>query len=95
MIFRHGGNPDKRMGADGSRNGRPLEVKSVRKDKRFRINRKPHRRMVRTDGHYILVDNGRSKVVPASRVSELIGRGKWLKDRKYPHKFLDKKKIFR
>lgn len=94
-IRRHGGNPNKRMGADGSRNGRPLEVKSVKTDDRYRINQEAHRRMIRQDGTYIFInENGKSREVPARAVSTMMGRGPWYKDRDYPHKFVDEEQVF-
>lgn len=94
MIRHYGGNPDKRRGADGSRRNRPLEVKSARKDHRYRINQGPHRNLVRNGGQYIFVSGGRSKVVSARKVSKLLGRGSWHKDRRYPHRFLDKSEVW-
>jgi hypothetical protein len=88
IIKRLGGTPKrvKNMG-DGMLRGKPVEVKSARKDNRFRVNKDNHKAMVRKKGNYILVKNGKSKVVSAKTVSKKLGRGKWLKDRKFPHKF--------
>jgi len=95
VIKRHGGNPSVRMGADGSRNGRPLEVKSVKKDDRYRINQDNHRAMVRKDGTYIFVDeHGHTREVSARAVSTMIGGGPWYKDRTYPHKFVGEEQVF-
>ena len=82
-------------GYDGEINGRPVEVRSARRDDRYRIQKNVHKELIRKHGSYIFVKNGRSVRVPAREVSDNIGRGKWFKDRKYPHKFLDVKKIFK
>lgn len=96
MIKKYGGKPLKKYGFDGKLWGRPVEVRSIRKDNRFRIQKDVHRSLVRGGGCYIFVDKrGRSRKVSAKSVSRRIGRGKWYKDRKYPHKFLRKKQVFR
>ncbi len=89
-----GGKPLTKFGTDGELNGRPVEHRTARKDKRFRIGKKTHKKLVRKDGNYIFEYKGRTKVVPAKRVSKLIGRGKWLKDRGYPHKFVKVRQVF-
>lgn len=95
VIKKHGGTPLIKYGTDGTINGRPVEVRSVRKDDRYRIQKNVHRSLVKAQGSYIFVDKrGRSKKVTAKTVSEKLGGGKWFKDRKYPHKFLKKKDIF-
>lgn len=95
VILRHGGRPLVKSGTDGTLNGRPVEVRSVRKDDRYRIQKDTHQTLVRRRGAYIFVNpRGHSKVVPASRVSKLIGFGKWFKDRVYPHKFLKTEQIW-
>lgn len=84
-----------KSGTDGVLNGRPVEVRSVRKDNRYRIQKDTHRELVKHRGSYLFVNGrGQSKVVPAARVSKLIGFGKWLKDRVYPHKFLKTKQVW-
>ena len=93
-IKRMGGRPLIKYGTDGLLNGRPVEVRSCRKDNRYRIQEDVHRRLVGQHGSYILCAGGRTKRVSARRVSRLLGRGKWFKDRSYPHKFLKKSQVF-
>jgi len=94
VIKRYGGQPLKKYGYDGKIRGKPVEVRAARRDNRFRIQKNVHRHLVANGGSYIFCANGKSKKVPAKEVSQKIGRGKWFKDRKYPHKFLNKKQIF-
>lgn len=95
VILKHGGKPLVKSGTDGVLNGKPVEVRSVRKDKRYRIQKDTHRNLVRHRGSYIFVNGrGQSKVVRAARVSKLVGFGKWFKDRVYPHKFVKTKQIW-
>ena len=82
-------------GCDGVINGKPVEVRSVRKDKRFRIQKDVHDLLIRKNGSYVFVNKDKKiKKVKAKAVSSLLGRGKWFKDRKYPHKFLKVKEVF-
>jgi len=37
---------------------------------------------------------GRSRRVAAKKVSQKLGRGRWFKDRNYPHKFLYVRQVF-
>ena len=89
VIRRHGGTPMQKYGTDGTLRGRPVEVRSIRKDDRYRIQQDVHRNLVRNNGSYIFVNDGRSRVMLAEDVSRLLGRGPWYRGRKYPHKFLD------
>lgn len=95
-IKKYGGKPLIKYGYDGLIRGRPVEVRAIKKDNRFRIQRNVHRELVRNGGTYIFVDaiTGRSRRIRAKQVSKLIGGGKWFKDRKYPHKFVRKRQIF-
>ena len=80
---------------DGSIRGRPVEVKSVKKDNRFRINEHSHRNLVRLKGKYIFVNaRGKQKVLSAKTVSKKLSRGKWFKDRRYLHRFIKVKQVF-
>jgi len=79
---------------DGYIRGKVVEVKEVRKDHRFRINKDNHKYMVRNNGSYIFSDGSQSKRISAKKVSKLAGNGGWFKDRSYPHKFINKNKIF-
>ena len=89
-----GGKPLRKYGTDGVIRGRPVEVRATRKDHRYRIQRNVHHQLVRNQGSYIFCDKGRCKKIPARQVSRLMGRGRWFKDRTYPHRFLEKKKVF-
>lgn len=95
IIRKKGGVALTKYGYDGVINGVPVEVRECRDGDRFRIQKNVHRELVRNDGDYIFVNHGRTKTVPAKEVSEMIGRGKWFKDRNYPHKFVKKKQVFR
>ena len=95
IIKKKGGVPLVKYGYDGKLRGKPCEVRAVRKDDRFRIQKNTHQELVRSGGKYIFVNsNGRSKTITAKVVSKKIGRGKWFKDRDYPHKFLKKGDVF-
>jgi len=95
VIKKHGGKPLTKYGYDGIINGRPVEVRSIKKDDRYRIQKDVHKHLVRNDGAYIFVnERGASKRVPAKVVSEKIGAGKWYKDRNYPHKFIKKGEVW-
>ena len=94
-IRKLGGTPYKKSGTDGILRGRPVEVRCIRKDNRFRIQKNVHKEMVAKNGRYIFVNSRRdTKILPAKSVSKKIGNGEWLKDRKYPHKFINKKDVF-
>ena len=95
IIKKYGGKPLIKYGYDGLIRGKPVEVRSQRKDDRFRIQQDVHRDLISKGGCYIFVNrHGRSKKVSAKQVSNIIGSGKWFKDRTYPHKFINKNKIF-
>lgn len=95
LIKKFGGKPLVKFGTDGRIGNRPVEVRSARKDNRFRIQKDVHKKLVRKNGSYIFKAKGkRPKKVSAKRVSKLIGSGKWYKDRKYPHKFVKIKQIW-
>ena len=93
VIKKHGGTPLIKYGYDGLIRNRPVEVRAVQKDNRFRIQKNVHKNLVRQNGSYIFCDKKSSKRVSAKQVSELIGRGRWYKDRNYPHKFLKTKEV--
>lgn len=95
VIKRYGGKPLTKYGYDGTIRGRPVEVRAVRKDNRYRIQKDVHNNLVRRGGSYIFVNRGgRTKKVTAREVSKKIGRNGWFKDRTYPHKFLKTKDVF-
>ena len=96
VIKKRGGKALVKYGYDGKINGKPVEVRSCKKDKRYRIQKNTHKELIRKKGSYIFVNPvGKTKKVSASRVSKMIGRKKWYKDRDYPHKFVKKKQVFR
>ncbi len=95
LIREFGGTPERKYGTDGTIQGRPVEVRCQRKDKRFRIQKNVHKTLVRSKGSYIFATPGHApKRVSAKTVSKKLGRGSWHKDRKYPHKFLRRGDIF-
>lgn len=94
-IKKYGGRPLTKYGYDGVIRGRPVEVRAIKKDNRFRIQQNVHEHLVRNGGSYIFVNrNGSDCKVPAKKVSRIIGRGKWFKDRSYPHKFVKRSEVF-
>ena len=96
LITSFGGKIRKGYGYDGIIKGKPIEVRSARKDNRFRIQENTHKELVRKGGSYIFDAPGhRPKKVSASRVSKMLPNGEWYKDRKYPHKFIRKKQIWK
>ena len=95
IIRRYGGRPRISYGYDGTTRGRPVEVREARKDSRYRIQRNVHQQLVRQDGSYIFVSHGRSRRIPAKQVSGMMGSGPWYRDRRYPHKFVRKRQVFR
>jgi len=85
----------KKYGADGMLRSHPVEVRSQRRDSRYRIQRNTHREMVRKRGSYLFVDRSeRTRRIPARRVSSMVGRGPWYKDRTYPHKFVRRSQVW-
>lgn len=95
VIKRYGGKYLTKQGYDGVLKGKPVEVRAVRKDNRYRIQQDIHRHLIANKGRYIFVNkHGRSKMMAAKDVSKKIDNGKWFKDRKYPHKFLGVEDVF-
>jgi len=94
VIKKYGGRPLVKYGYDGMLNGAPVEVRSARKDHRYRIQQNTHNTLVKKRGSYIFVNGSKTKKVGAKTVSKLMGSGKWFKDRTYPHKFVTKKQLF-
>jgi len=95
-IAKRFGKPLKQYGFDGlDMFGRPLEVRAIKKNNRFRIGKDVHKILLDHQGNYIFVDEyGNSKIVPAYIVEKIINKGKWFKDRRYPHKFVQRDIIF-
>ena len=95
IIKKYGGEPLIKYGYDGLINNKPVEVRAVKKDDRFRIQKNVHKELIRKKGGYIFInENGESRRRSAKDVSRKLGGGKWYKDRKYPHKFLDVDEVF-
>ena len=94
VIRRHGGQPLVKSGFDGLINGKPVEVRSSRKDKRYRIQKDVHKTLIRREGSYIFCKGRKTKKVSAAKVSVMLSTGKWFKDRSYPHKFLEVDEVF-
>lgn len=97
LLKEFGGTWDKSYGVDGEIGGKPVEVRVAKKDDRFRLGREVHEQLVREGGSYIfddLNDNKPPKQVSVDRVSDIMGSGKWLKDREYPHRFVETEEIF-
>ncbi len=95
VIKKYGGKPLVKQGYDGMLKGKPVEVRAVKKDNRYRIQQDVHRHLIANDGKYIFVNkHGQSKMIPAKAVSRKLDNGKWFKDRKYPHKFLGVEDVF-
>lgn len=95
IIRKYKGKPLSKYGYDGTINGKPTEVRAVRKDHRFRIQKDVHKDLVNKKGSYLFVKGNKNKKLSAKKVSKLIGKGKWYKDRSYPHKFVYSKDIFK
>lgn len=97
LLEAFGGEWEQSYGPDGTIDGDPAEVRVAKKEDRFRLNKDVHRELVAEGGSYIfddVEDNQPPKEVPASKVSDLLGRGSWHSDRAYKHRFLDVDDIF-
>lgn len=95
LIESFGGEPLQKYGYDGVYRGKPVEVRCIRKDHRFRIQDDTHEDLMKRKGYYIFDAPGESPVmVPASAVNDLLPSGEWYKDRKYSHKFITKTQIW-
>ena len=90
-------------GPDGVSGGflkKPIEVKYVGKDFRFRVGKRDHLRMLREGGIYIFVDeSGRQVKMSAAQANSLLRYG-WLSDKRdnnqnYEHSFIFKSDVFR
>ncbi len=97
IIRRRGGKVNFGYGYDGIINSRPIEVRTQRKDNRYRIQKDVHKHLIKNKGSYIFVKpNSAEKVVSAERISSLIKKLKrnWYKDRNYPHTFIYRKEVW-
>ena len=89
LIKKFGGTPLIKYGFDGKINGKPVEVRCCRKDKRFRIQKNVHEVLLKKRGYYIFDAPGHRPVrMTAYKVDKLLSGKKWFKDRTYPHKFI-------
>jgi len=97
VVRNAGGTPNLRSkGADGTDwLGRPVEVKSIKQDSRFRINQRDHKQMVREGGTYVFVNakTGQRTTLTAAQVSATLGRGGWYQDRTYSHRFITRQQV--
>lgn len=85
----------KGYGYDGLKDGKPVEVRSQKKDNRFRIQKDTHKELVRKDGYYIFDSPGQKPVMMKARdVDGKLPKGKWYRDRRYPHKYLRKDDVW-
>jgi hypothetical protein len=95
LIREFGGKYLRKTGTDGIIFNKPVEVRIARKDHRLRIQRDTHLTLVRKNGFYILAARGKEPMLfTAKEVTRLLPRGIWMKDRNYPHKFIDISKIW-
>ena len=95
LLTKFGCKVSKGYGYDGEYKGKPVEVRSQRKDKRFRIQKDTHRELVKKDGYYIFDSPNQDPVMVKARdVDKMLPKGDWYKDRRYPHKFLTEKDIW-
>lgn len=94
VIRKFGGVPLAKYGYDGTIRGRPVEVRAVRKDSRYRIQQNTHKELIAKGGSYIFCAGNKTKRLPAKAVSGLLNKGRWYKDRSYPHKFIKRDQVF-
>ncbi len=95
LIESRGGSWEQEYGIDGTIDGDPVEVRGARKDYRFRLGKDVHRELVSDRGSYLFHDDQEgTREVPATEVSDILGKGKWFKDREYPHRFVEVDEIF-
>jgi hypothetical protein len=95
LVKKFGGTPVRKYTHDGEINGRPIEVKAVRVDHRFRIGKKAHHMLLSRGGVYIFDAPGyQPKKLTARQVDSMLPPGKWYQDRTYPHKFILVREVF-
>ena len=99
-----GGTPLKKKGYDGILNGKPVEVRTYKKQRtpRFKIDKGQHDKLLDLNGNYIFVDvpNKRHKIITARKVDKLLdenGHG-WLTDKhdgkNWLHEYLWRNQVF-
>ncbi len=96
LIEQFGGKPTESLGADGTINGKPTEVRLAKEEDRFRLNQDTHQQLMQNDGSYVfddVADNQPPKQVPAESVDDRLQED-WHSDRGYLHQFLDVDEIF-
>ena len=71
VIKKYGGIPLQQYGPDGEIKGRPVEVRAVRTDDRFRIQQDVHKELLARHGSYIFCDGNQTKRLGAGTVSDL------------------------
>ena len=89
IISNRGGEVHQGYGYDGTIDGRPVEVRCVKRDSRYRIQEDVHKDLLKRDGSYLFNDGHKTTKLSAREVDEKLGDGKWYRDRDYPHKFLN------
>jgi len=96
LIREFGGRPLRKTGTDGVIfDNRPVEVREARKDSRLRIQQDTHRQLMKAKGYYIFAARGKQALLfSASQVNTMLPPGRWMKDRTYPHKFLNINQIW-
>ena len=76
-------------GADAiDQDGRPFEVRESKKTPKYRLQKDVHEYLVKNKGYYIFKKGEDLLKVDARRVSKMLKKGDWFKDRFYPYKFL-------
>jgi len=76
-------------GVDGiDTNQIPFEVREARRLLKFRIQKDVHEYLVKNKGYYIFKKGKEMLQVDAKKVTKMLKKGAWNKDRTYPYKFL-------
>lgn len=89
LIAKFGGSVKKGYGFDGFIGNAPVEVRSAKKDQRFRIQKDVHQKLLSRSGFYILDSPDHKPVlIKALDLDKLLPSGAWYEDRDYPHKFV-------
>ena len=66
----------------------PFEVRESKKTPKFRLQQDVHEELCRRDGYYLLKKGKEMLQVDAKKVTKMLNKGAWNKDRTYPYKFL-------
>ena len=77
------------LGADGvDPQGMPFEIRESKKTPKFRLQKDVHEYLVKNKGYYIFKKGKEMLQVDAKKVTKMLNKGAWNKDRTYPYKFL-------